>query len=109
MHRVRLLRAGLPSRNVTTTPRQRIVLRREMARQPAGSPVLEALLAQYGYDGIDTCAADGSCAAACPVAIDTGKLVKELRAAGHSDAVRARGRSSWPGATRASSGWRAPG
>ena len=28
-----------PSRNLTTTPRQRIVLRREMARQPAGSPV----------------------------------------------------------------------
>ena len=27
----------------TTTPRQRIVLRREMARQPEGSPVLEAL------------------------------------------------------------------
>ena len=33
-----------PSRNVTTTPRQRIVLRREMARQPAGSPVHDALL-----------------------------------------------------------------
>ena len=28
-----------PSRNLTTTPRQRIVLRREMARQPAGSPL----------------------------------------------------------------------
>ena len=33
-----------PSRNVTTTPRQRIVVRREMARQPPGSPVLGALL-----------------------------------------------------------------
>jgi len=33
-----------PSRNTTTTPRQRILLRREMARQPQGSPVLEALL-----------------------------------------------------------------
>ena len=33
-----------PSRNATTTPRQRILLRREMARQPEGSPVLEALL-----------------------------------------------------------------
>ena len=29
-----------PSRDLTTTPRQRIVLRREMMRQPAGSPVL---------------------------------------------------------------------
>ncbi|MGZ4223712.1 MAG: FAD-binding and (Fe-S)-binding domain-containing protein [Solirubrobacteraceae bacterium] len=68
-----------PSRNVTTTPRQRIVLRREMARQQPGSPVLDALLEQYEYDAIETCAADGSCMHACPVAIDTGKLVKELR------------------------------
>ncbi len=73
-----------PSRNVTTTPRQRIVLRREIARQPEGSPVREALLAQYEHDGLQTCAADGSCAGACPVAIDTGKLVKELRAREHS-------------------------
>ncbi|HWC08476.1 MAG TPA: FAD-binding and (Fe-S)-binding domain-containing protein, partial [Solirubrobacterales bacterium] len=35
---------GCPSRNLTTTPRQRIVLRREMARQPEGSPVQRALL-----------------------------------------------------------------
>src|SRR6476659_5429700 len=48
-----------PSRNVTTTPRQRIVLRREMARQEPGSPVLDALLEQYEYDAIETCAADG--------------------------------------------------
>ena len=73
-----------PSRNVTTTPRQRIVLRREMARQQPGSPVLEALLEQYEYDAIETCAADGSCMHACPVAIDTGKLVKELRVREHS-------------------------
>jgi D-lactate dehydrogenase len=70
-----------PSRNVTLTPRQRIVLRREMARQPDGSPVRAALLAQYEYDGVQTCAADGMCSIACPVGIDTGKLVKELRAA----------------------------
>ena len=29
-----------PSRDLTTTPRQRIVLRREIARQPSGSPEL---------------------------------------------------------------------
>jgi D-lactate dehydrogenase len=74
-----------PSRNITTTPRQRIALRREMARQPVGSPVLDALLEQYEYDAIDTCAADGACALACPVAIDTGKLVKELRHRRHGD------------------------
>ena len=70
-----------PSRNLTTTPRQRIVLRREMARQPAGSPVQRALLEEYEYDSLETCAADGSCQLACPLGIDTGKLVKELRAA----------------------------
>ncbi len=72
-----------PSRNTTTTPRQRIALRREMARQPAGSTVLETLLAQYQHDGIDTCAADGSCRHACPVGIDTGTLIKQFRQREH--------------------------
>jgi D-lactate dehydrogenase len=68
-----------PSRNATTTPRQRIVIRREMARQPEGSPVYEALLADFEHDGLQTCAADGSCKQVCPVAIDTGELIKEFR------------------------------
>ena len=72
-----------PSRDLTTTPRQRIVLRREMARQPAGSPVLRALLEEYEYDAIETCAADGTCMISCPLGIDTGKLVKDLRARQH--------------------------
>ena len=74
-----------PSRNLTTTPRQRIVLRREMVRQPSGSPVLKALLEEYEYDSLETCAADGSCQLACPVGIDTGKLVKELRTERHTE------------------------
>ena len=74
-----------PSRNVTTTPRQRIVIRREMARQAEGSPVYEALLADYEYDALQTCAADGSCQSVCPVAIDTGALVKEFRRRERSD------------------------
>ena len=75
-----------PSRHLTTTPRQRIVLRREMARQPAGSPVLRALLDEYEYDGLETCAADGTCMLACPLGIDTGKLVKDLRGREHGRA-----------------------
>ena len=78
-----------PSRHLTTTPRQRIVLRREMARQPEGSPLQRALLEEYEYDGIDTCAADGSCQLACPVGIDTGRLVKELRQARHTPRTEA--------------------
>jgi D-lactate dehydrogenase len=73
-----------PSRNLTTTPRQRIVLRREMARQPAGSPVQRALLEEFEYEALDTCAADGSCQLACPVGIDTGAMVKELRQERHT-------------------------
>jgi D-lactate dehydrogenase len=56
-----------------------------MARQPAGSPLLRALLEEYEYDSLDTCAADGSCALACPLGIDTGKLVKELRHESHTE------------------------
>jgi len=78
-----------PSRNLTTTPRQRIVLRREMARQPAGSPVQRALLEEFEYEALETCAADGSCQLACPVGIDTGKLVKELRTQQHSERAEA--------------------
>ena len=74
-----------PSRHLTTTPRQRIVIRREMARQQAGSPVQRALIEQYSYDGIQTCAADGTCQIACPLGIDTGKLIKGFRAEEHPD------------------------
>jgi len=97
-----------PSRNLTTTPRQRIVLRREMARQPAESPVREALIAEYEYDAVETCAADGSCALSCPVGIDTGKLIKDLRAKRRRRA-RSAGRSRPPSAGRRSSGSAAPG
>jgi D-lactate dehydrogenase len=74
-----------PSRNLTTTPRQRIVLRREMARQPTGSPVQRALLEEFEYEALETCAADGSCQLACPVGIDTGQLVKEMRRRRHKE------------------------
>jgi D-lactate dehydrogenase len=73
-----------PSRLITTTPRQRIVVRREMARQPAGSAVQRSLLEQYEYDAIQTCAADGTCMLVCPLGIDAGKLIKELRGAQHT-------------------------
>jgi D-lactate dehydrogenase len=78
-----------PSRNLTTTPRQRIVLRREIARQPKGSPLRKALLEEYEYDSLETCAADGSCQLACPVGIDTGAMVKELRRERHGERAEA--------------------
>lgn len=72
-----------PSRNLTTTPRQRIALRREMARQAEDSPMLAAILADYDYDAIQTCAGDGSCEIACPVDINTGVLMKQFRRLEH--------------------------
>ncbi|MEE4542154.1 FAD-binding and (Fe-S)-binding domain-containing protein [Streptomyces sp. V4-01] len=75
-----------PSRDLTTTPRQRIVLRREMLRQPDGSPVLAELLGAYGHDAVDTCVGDSLCGPACPVGIDTGALMKDFRRARHSRA-----------------------
>jgi D-lactate dehydrogenase len=38
---------------------------------------------------LDTCAVDGLCAAACPVAIDTGQLTKRFRRLRHSTAAHA--------------------
>ncbi|MGV9346168.1 FAD-binding and (Fe-S)-binding domain-containing protein [Streptomyces spiralis] len=73
-----------PSRDLTTTPRQRIVLRREMMRQPSGSPVMDSLLGSYSYDAVDTCAGDSSCRTACPVGIDTGAMMKRFRHQRHS-------------------------
>ena len=71
-----------PSRDLTTTPRQRIVLRREMAAaEKAGdSELLATLRTEYEYDAVQTCAVDGMCATACPVLINTGDLTKRLRA-----------------------------
>ncbi|HSD65574.1 MAG TPA: FAD-binding and (Fe-S)-binding domain-containing protein [Vicinamibacteria bacterium] len=77
-----------PSRDLTLTPRQRIVVTRELTRlgasaSPADREWAEALEADFAYEGVTTCAGDSMCQAACPVKIDTGALVKELKAAAH--------------------------
>ncbi|MGV8847148.1 FAD-binding and (Fe-S)-binding domain-containing protein [Tessaracoccus sp.] len=71
-----------PSKDLTLTPRERIVLRREMARaeQSGDKNLLKELRAEYDYDGVQTCAVDGMCETACPVFINTGDLVRRLRA-----------------------------
>ncbi|MFC7273014.1 FAD-binding and (Fe-S)-binding domain-containing protein [Paractinoplanes rhizophilus] len=92
-----------PSRDLTTTPRQRIVLRRELAA--ARDPAVAAELArEYQYDAVDTCAVDGMCATACPVLIDTGDLTKRLRAEANGRATQRLWKSAarhWPATTRA--------
>ena len=75
-----------PSLDLTLSPRQRIVVRREMERLAAGRggpDLLAALEADFPYMALDTCAVDGLCATACPVAIDTGQLTKRFRRLRH--------------------------
>jgi D-lactate dehydrogenase len=76
-----------PSRNITLTPRQRIVVRRELAglKASGNKQEFDLLVSEYQYDGLDTCAVDGLCATACPVDINTGDLVKRLRRESHSN------------------------
>jgi D-lactate dehydrogenase len=84
-----------PSRELTTTPRQRIVVRREMTRlQAAGGhkELLASLDMDFPYMAVETCAVDGLCATACPVSIDTGQLTKRLRKLSHSNAAHRRAR-----------------
>jgi D-lactate dehydrogenase len=91
-----------PSRTLTLTPRERIVLRRELQRAvDAGDAALAATLREeYRYDGVETCAVDGMCQTACPVLINTGDLVRRLRA-------EDQGRVSQAAWTAAAKGWAA--
>src|SRR5699024_9566863 len=70
-----------PSQDLTTTPRQRIVIRREMRKaELAGDhELLAELRRDYDYEGTQTCAVDGMCQVACPVNINTGDLTRRLR------------------------------
>jgi D-lactate dehydrogenase len=72
-----------PSRALTLSPRQRIAGLREMARLRASgedASRLQALSDSYQYQGIDTCAADSLCSLTCPVGINTGTMMLQLRA-----------------------------
>ncbi|UVJ44710.1 FAD-binding oxidoreductase [Pseudomonas sp. LS1212] len=68
-----------PSKGLTLSPRQRIVMWRDIqAKKRTGIDTAE-LERDFQYQGIDTCAATGLCAQRCPVGINTGELVKKLR------------------------------
>ena len=70
-----------PSRDLTLTPRQRIVVRRDIrtAELAGDTRTATSLERAYAYAGVETCAVDSMCSTACPVQIDTGQLVKRLR------------------------------
>jgi len=78
-----------PSRNLTLTPRQRIVTLRalEQARLDGDLVLAAELEKDYDYEAVDTCAVDGLCQSACPVDINTATLVKRFRRANAGPAI----------------------
>ncbi|TAJ47066.1 MAG: FAD-binding oxidoreductase [Herbiconiux sp.] len=97
-----------PSRDLTLTPRQRIVVKRAIASATAdGETALASELERdYEYDGVQTCAVDGMCQTACPVLINTGDLVRRLRKSEHSapeKAVWTTAAKNWGATTRVAS------
>ncbi len=76
-----------PTREFTLTPRQRIVVRREMVRLEASGEdpsTLASLEAGFPWMAVESCVLDGLCATACPVGIDTGDLARRVRRKAHS-------------------------
>ena len=63
--------------------RQRIVLQREIERlrlTGENNALRELLIAQFKKLGTDTCAGDGLCSTSCPMGINTGEMIHDLRA-----------------------------
>ncbi|UVJ39228.1 FAD-binding oxidoreductase [Arthrobacter sp. CJ23] len=97
-----------PSRDLTRTPRERIVLRRELerARNVGDVELARTIENEYEYDGIQTCAVDGMCQTACPVLINTGDLVRRLRSESVGPVSQAMWKTAaghWDAASRAGS------
>ncbi len=68
---------------LTLTARQRIVVQREIERLSVSNENrvrLRNLEKAFRYEGEDSCAGDGLCATSCPLSIDTGQMIKHIRA-----------------------------
>ncbi|WP_028025530.1 FAD-binding and (Fe-S)-binding domain-containing protein [Enterovibrio calviensis] len=73
--------AVCPSRTLSLSPRQRIVIYRELSRleREGNRSRHQEIKKAFDYLGVDTCAATGLCADRCPVGINTGDLIKQIR------------------------------
>lgn len=71
-----------PAQHLTTTPRQRIVVTRaiEEAKRTGKTELARELYRDSTYSVVQTCAVDGMCETACPLKINTGDLIREVRA-----------------------------
>jgi len=79
--------SNCPAKDLSLTPRQRITVWREIKRMeelPSKTPEDEKRLGEFhslfSYYGEATCAADGMCQEKCPVKINTGEMIKSIRA-----------------------------
>jgi len=83
------------SNNFSLTARQRIVIQREITRlkKSGENPGRLAELEKgFVFQGDESCAGDGLCETSCPVSIDTGKYIKQIRAHNRSSFGKTAGR-----------------
>lgn len=76
-----------PSDGLSLTPRQRISVHRNLQSlkaDNADASFVKALETSYQYLGIDTCATTGMCSFRCPLSINTGEFIKQLKPVTHS-------------------------
>ena len=66
---------------------------------------LDELESVYKYQGAQTCAADGMCQVKCPVKINTGEMIKHLRAEKYDDSKPSEYAAVRPLARRLSKPW----
>ena len=100
LHRMRLLRGPLPVAGPDPDPapahRGDAGAWRGSARRAIRRTGIcgAALASDFAYEGVATCAGDSMCQTSCPVKIDTGALMKELKAAAHPAWAQAAGRAA---------------
>ena len=80
-----------PSEDFTLSPRQRIGVLREiesLGGLPGNETSIKRLQKSFRFNGVDSCAVDGLCSLSCPVNIDTGLMMKKLRAESHGTTAK---------------------
>ncbi len=83
------------SNHYSLSARQRIVIQREITRLKKSGEDFERLAELekgFVFQGDESCAGDGLCETSCPVSIDTGKYIKQIRAANRSSLGKKIGR-----------------